>query len=49
MKTMSENFNKFQEFKALVENQIGEHIPTLRFDNGGDFESRAFNDFGNDI
>ena len=45
LKTKSETFNKFQEFKELVENQIGNHTRDLRSDNGGEFESHEFNDF----
>ena len=36
MKSKSETFCKFQEFKALVENQTSRHIHALRSDNGGD-------------
>jgi hypothetical protein len=36
MKTKDEVFSKFQEFKALVENQIGKKIKVLRFE---DFDS----------
>ena len=43
LKEKSETFNKFQEFKALVENQAGKHIHALRYDNGGYFESPNFN------
>ena len=43
MKAKSETFCKFQEFKALVENQTSRHIHSLRSDNGGEFESNAFN------
>jgi transposase InsO family protein len=37
MKTKSKVFKRFQEFKALVENQTGKRIKVLRSDNGGEF------------
>jgi transposase InsO family protein len=40
-----EMFDKFNAYKALVENQIGMKIKTLRFDNGGEFVSKKFDDF----
>ena len=36
---------RFQEFKALVENQIGKKIKVLRLDNGGEYTSHAFDEF----
>jgi transposase InsO family protein len=45
MKTKDEVFSRFQEFKALVENQTGRKIKTLRYDNGGKYTSKAFKDF----
>ena len=36
---------KFQEFKALVENQIGRRIHALRLDNGGEYTSKDFNEY----
>ena len=41
----SETFDKFKEFKALIENQISIHIRILRSDNGGEYESNEFDDF----
>ena len=38
-----EVFEKFQEFKALVENHIGKNIKELRTNNGGEFYGKAFN------
>jgi hypothetical protein len=35
MKTKDEVFSRFQEFKALVENQTGKKMKVLRSDNGG--------------
>jgi len=34
METKDEDFKKFQEFKGLVENEIGINIKVLRSDNG---------------
>jgi transposase InsO family protein len=45
MKAKSEVFKRFQEFKALVENQTGKRIKVLRSDNGGEYASREFVDF----
>jgi hypothetical protein len=42
LKTKSEVFNKFKEFKALVENLSEKKINILRLDNGGDFTSDEF-------
>ena len=35
-------FNKFKEYKALVENQTDRKINILRSDNGGEFTSDEF-------
>jgi hypothetical protein len=40
LKTKDEVFDKFQEFKAEVENLIGKNIKTLRSDNGGEYTSK---------
>lgn len=45
MKNKNKVFSKFQEFKALVENQAGGKIKVLRFDNGGDYTSKDFGAF----
>ena len=45
LKTKGEAFKRFQEFKALVENQTGKKIRCLRSDNGGEYTSNAFDDF----
>ena len=44
LKTKGETFGKFQEFKALVEKQIGKNIHALRTDNEGEFDSHHFVD-----
>jgi transposase InsO family protein len=45
MRTKNEVLSWFQEFKALLENQTGRKIKTLRSDNGGEYTSKAFKDF----
>lgn len=45
MKNKDEVFNKFKEFKTLIENQTRRKIKTLRSDNGGEYTSNAFKDF----
>jgi hypothetical protein len=41
-KTKDEVFNKFQEFKAEIENLTNKKIKTLRTDNGGEYTSKDF-------
>jgi transposase InsO family protein len=38
-------FSRFQEFKALVENQTGKKFRVLRWENGGEYTSKEFMDF----
>jgi transposase InsO family protein len=45
LKLKSDVFKEFQNFKALVENESGCHITFLRYDNGGQFCSKEFNNF----
>jgi transposase InsO family protein len=45
LKAKSDTFDKFKEYKAFIEKQIGKHIRILRTDNGGEFESLHFKDF----
>ena len=42
MKNKDEVFNKFKEFKALIENHTEKKIKTFRSDNGGEFTSNEF-------
>jgi hypothetical protein len=42
LKTKDEVFNRFREFRALVENQSGTRIQVLRLDNGGAYTSNEF-------
>ena len=44
----SETFNKFQEYKSLVENHTSRNICALRYDNCGELESNDFNEFCSD-
>jgi hypothetical protein len=36
------SIGRFQEFRALVENQTGRKIRVLRSDNGGEYTSKEF-------
>jgi transposase InsO family protein len=45
LRTKDDVFNKFQEFKALIENLFERKIKVLRSDNGGEYTSKGFKDF----
>jgi transposase InsO family protein len=45
LRKKSEVFDRFKEFKALVENQIEKIIKVLRTDNGGEFCGNEFEEF----
>lgn len=45
MKTKEKVFNRFQEFKPLVEDATGRKIHTLRSDNGGEYNSKELQEF----
>jgi hypothetical protein len=45
IKTKDEVFECFKKFKNLMEVELGTRLKTLRTDNGGEFTSRAFEDF----
>jgi transposase InsO family protein len=45
LRNKSEVFDKFKEFKALVENQTEKKIKVLRTDNGGEFCGNKFKEF----
>ena len=49
LKVKSETFDKFKEFKALIENQIGRHIRILRSDNRGEYEFNEFDHFCREV
>ena len=42
MRYKSESFERFKEFKAKVENQIGRHIKAFHSDRGGEYMSTEF-------
>jgi hypothetical protein len=42
LRKKSEVFNRFKEFKYLVENQTEKRIKVLRIDNGGEFYGKEF-------
>ena len=44
-KKSKEVLQRFQEFKALVENQTGRKIRALRSNNGGEYTSKEFDEF----
>jgi transposase InsO family protein len=44
-KESKEVLDRFQEFKAQIENLTGKKIKTLRSDNGGEYTSKCFSDF----
>jgi hypothetical protein len=45
LKAKGKAFEKFKQYKALVENEIGHKIKVLRFDNRGEFVFKKFNAF----
>jgi len=45
LKHKDDSFDMFQEFKALMKNQIGKIIKVCRSDNGGEYTSNEFFDF----
>ena len=45
MKWKFEAFEKFKEFKAKVENQLGRHIKAIRSDHGGEYLLGDFKDY----
>jgi transposase InsO family protein len=49
LKAKNEVFNKFKEFKALVENLSEKKIKILRSDNGGEFTSDEFKAFCKEV
>ena len=48
LKTKSEMFGKFKEFKSLIENLSNKKIKTLRSDNGREYTSKKFEYFCKD-
>ena len=45
LKKKSKAFDRFKEFKALMENQTKKKIKVLRIDNGGEFCTKEFEEF----
>ena len=45
MKQKSEAFEKFKEFRAKVENQLGKRIKAIRSNRGGEYLLRDFKDY----
>jgi hypothetical protein len=45
LRKKSKVFDRFKEFKALVENQIEKRIKVLRIDNGEEFCGNEFEEF----
>ena len=45
MQRKSETFEKFKEFRAEVENQLGKTFKTLRSDHGGEYLDTEFEDY----
>jgi IS30 family transposase len=45
LRTKGEVFDKFKEYKALVDNQTDMKIKTFRSNNGGEFVSKKFDNF----
>jgi transposase InsO family protein len=45
LRSKDQVFTKFEEFKALVENEMGKHIKILRSDNGGEYINKHFNTY----
>ena len=45
MQHKSDTFEKFKEYQAEVENQLGKMIKTLRSDRGGEYLDNDFEEF----
>ena len=45
MRRKSEAFEKFKEFRAKVENQLGKRIKAIRSDRGGEYLLGNFKDY----
>ena len=45
MRRKFEAFEKFKEFRAEVENQLGKRIKAIRFDRGGEYLLGNFKDY----
>ena len=45
LKNKSDVFATFKRWKVEVENQTSQKVKSLRFDNGGEYDSHEFKDF----
>ena len=45
MQHKSDTFEKFEEYRPEVENQLGKMIKTLRLDHGGEYLDNDFEEF----
>ena len=45
MKRKSETFEKFKEFRAEIEDELGKRIKAIRFDRGGEYLLGDFKDY----
>jgi transposase InsO family protein len=45
LKAKRKAFEKFKQYKTMVENEIGHKIKVLQFDNEGEFMSKKFDAF----
>jgi hypothetical protein len=45
LRNKSEAFENFKVYKEMVENEMDSKIKCLRFDNGGEFNSKEFMDY----
>ena len=45
LKNKSHVFEIFKEFRALAEEQCGRPVKCLKFDNGGEYMNRQFEDY----
>lgn len=47
LKNKSDTFNKFKEYKILIENQVGRNVKRLKTNNGLEYLSTKFNELCN--
>jgi hypothetical protein len=45
IRSKSETFSKFKEFKAMTEKQSGHYVKVLRSDGGGEYDSKSFTQY----
>jgi hypothetical protein len=49
MKTKDEEFSKFREFRALIDNRIGKSIEEFQSENGGEYVSKEFDSYCREV